>query len=481
MNAAAIAAIAAASAGALAVSLVASAHAVLQKRDLRAAMGWVAVIWLAPFFGAALYLVLGVNRIRRRAAALKEASPPPVSKRAPASPTRATLGEGHAHLDHLANLVERVTARPLLGGNRIEPLIDGDAAYPAMLAAIGAAERSIALATFIFDNDVVGRRFIDALASARERGVEVRVLIDAAGARYTRPSVVGALERRGVRVERFLPFRVMRQSRFFNLRNHRKLLIVDGRVGFTGGMNIRHGHLIGDAPAHPVHDTHFRVAGPVLAQLSEVFVEDWAFTCGETLAGDSWHASAVAGDPTGSTAARAIADGPDEDLDKCRWTILGALGCAKRSVTIATPYFLPDATLITALNVAAMRGVAVDILIPSRVNIRVAEWACWAQLWQMLERGCRVWLTPEPFDHTKLMLVDDAWVMLGSANLDPRSLRLNFELNVECYDLALATEVGAHLAQKRAASRELTLAEVDARPLVVRLRDGIARLFMPYL
>lgn len=480
MNRAASLAIAAATAGAVAVSLLASAHAVLYKRDLRAAMGWVGVIWLAPFIGAGLYVVLGVNRIRRRAAELKGASPAPLPESARSSSTRSTLGEEHAHLDELERLVERVTARPLLGGNHIEPLIDGDQAYPAMLAAIEAAERSIALATFIFDNDVVGKRFVDALAGARERGVSVRVLIDAAGARYTRPSVVGTLERRGVRVERFLPFRVMRQSRFFNLRNHRKLLIVDGRVGFTGGMNIRHGHLRGDAPAHPVQDVHFRIIGPVVAQLGEVFIEDWAFTCGEVLTGDTWHPSA-AGHHAGETAARAIADGPDEDLDKCRWTILGALGCARRSVTIATPYFLPDATLITALNVAAMRGVAVNILIPTRVNIRIAEWACWAQLWQMLERGCRVWLTPEPFDHTKLMLVDDAWVMLGSANLDPRSLRLNFELNVECYDPALAREIGAHLAEKRAASRELTLAEVDARPLTIRLRDGIARLFMPYL
>jgi cardiolipin synthase len=148
---------------------------------------------------------------------------------------------------------------------------------------------------------------------------------------------------------------------------------------------------------------------------------------------------------------------------------------------VVTPYFIPDQGLITALNVAAMRGVEVDILIPAKGNLRVVQWASTAQLWQVLQRGCRIWLSPPPFDHSKLMLIDDDWALVGSANWDARSLRLNFEFNVECYDASLSMRLQTIVDSKLAAARPLRLAEVDGRKLPVRLRDGVARLFAPYL
>jgi cardiolipin synthase len=164
-----------------------------------------------------------------------------------------------------------------------------------------------------------------------------------------------------------------------------------------------------------------------------------------------------------------------------RWTILGALACARRSVKVVTPYFLPDPALITGLSLASMRGVDVDIVLPSRSNLRIVDWACRAQLWQVLERGCRVWLTPPPFDHTKLFVVDDRWVLIGSANWDPRSLRLNFEFGLECYGREPAETMSRLCTEKIAGARRLTRAEVDGRSLPVRLRDACARLLTPYL
>jgi cardiolipin synthase len=146
-----------------------------------------------------------------------------------------------------------------------------------------------------------------------------------------------------------------------------------------------------------------------------------------------------------------------------------------------TPYFLPEAALISALNVAALRGVEVDIILPDANNLALVKWASTALLWQVLQRGCRVWMSPPPFDHTKLMVVDGTWVLLGSGNWDPRSLRLNFEFDVECYDRELATQTYQLCIQKRAAAREVTLAEVDGRSIPIRLRDGVARLLTPYL
>jgi cardiolipin synthase len=209
-----------------------------------------------------------------------------------------------------------------------------------------------------------------------------------------------------------------------------------------------------------------------------VFAEDWAFCTGEVLKGEPWF-SAV--ESEGPVLARGISNGPDDDFEKLRLTILGAIACARSSILVVTPYFLPDASLITALNVAAMRGVEVDIVLPAENNLTLVKWASTALLWQVLERGCRVWLSPPPFDHTKLMLVDGLWTLLGSANWDPRSLRLNFEFNAECYDRELATSLTDRVRSKMQQSRPLTLAHVDGRPLPIQLRDGVARLFSPYL
>jgi cardiolipin synthase len=227
-----------------------------------------------------------------------------------------------------------------------------------------------------------------------------------------------------------------------------------------------------------VRDLHFRVQGPVVAHLQEIFADDWFFTTGEPLRGDPWFPQLVG---CGPTIARGIVDGPDEDFEKLRWTILGALAAAQRSVRIATPYFLPEPTIIAALNLAAMRGVSVSILVPSKSNLPFVQWASVAHWWQVLERGCRIWLSPPPFDHSKLFVVDDCWSLVGSTNWDPRSLRLNFEFNVECYDPELARTLAGWFDEQLSVSRETTLAEVDGRSLPVRLRDGAARLLTPFL
>jgi cardiolipin synthase len=161
--------------------------------------------------------------------------------------------------------------------------------------------------------------------------------------------------------------------------------------------------------------------------------------------------------------------------------LLGALNCARTRVVIISPYFLPDAGLVSALNIAALRGVQVDIYLPSVSDLHLAKWASTAQLPLVLEYGCRVWLTPAPFWHTKVMLVDDAWAMIGSSNWDPRSLRLNFEFNVECYDPALAGAIDALLKPGLARATQVTLQKLDKRSFLVKLRDGLARLLAPYL
>jgi cardiolipin synthase A/B len=464
------------------VSLLAAAHAILNKRDSRAAIGWVGVIWLSPPIGAVLYYLFGINRIQRRAKLLRGDQEVRVLTPAPHAVADAMfcekLGAAAERFKPLVSLVGALAEHPLVGGNRVVPLFGGDEAYPQMLSAIDGARRSVSLESYIFDNDRVGRMFAEALGRAVRRGSEVRVLIDSVGSRYTFPSIVPLLRRLGVRVDRFMRTYVPKSLKYTNLRSHRKILVVDGRIGFTGGLNIREGAMLSLDPRAPLHDTHFRFEGPTVAHLQEVFASDWAFTTGEVLSGEEWFPPL---ESVGEVLARGIPNGPDEDIGEMRTTLIGALTCAHERVVVMTPYFLPDDAIAEALNVTALRGVQVDIILPEANNLALVKWASMAMLFQVLERGCRVWLSAPPFDHTKLMLVDDIWTLLGSANWDPRSLRLNFEFNVECYDRALAAELNKLVARRLEGARQVTLADVDGRALWMRIRDGVARLLSPYL
>lgn len=475
------------------LSLVASLHALQTKREVRAAIGWVGLIWLVPFVGAGVYAIAGVNRIRRKGGRIRrqmhtlrpETSKSPLAFGAhrAAPPVPDELEVPHVRADEervfagLARAVAEVTGLPLAEGNRIELLVDGDAAYPAMLEAIDGAEKTIGLCTYIFDQDEAGRPFVDALDRARARGVQVRVLVDAVGALYSNPSAPYVLTERGIRNATFLRSLLPWKAPYFNLRNHRKLLVVDGRIGFAGGMNIR-GGCLSTSEKHTIQDLHARLEGPVVGHLAEAFVADWVFSTREALDGPGWFPSL---EPRGNIAARGIPDGPDDDFESLRWTILGALAVAEHSIRILTPYFLPDQTIVAALNLAAIRGVTVDIVIPEHNNLRIVGWAMMGQIRQVLKFGCRVWLSPPPFDHSKLMVVDETWTMFGSANWDPRSLRLNFEYNVEAYDEDFAAEAERVAWSKIRTCRRLTVEDVDGWSWPARIRNGVAWLASPYL
>jgi cardiolipin synthase len=464
-------------------AVIATCHAATRKREVRAAIGWIGLIWLSPFVGVILYAMFGINRIQRRAQETRGRSPRAAAPdhASTCSPERLAemFGEDGKRLAPLVRFIDRVTDVPLLAGNRIEMLRGGEAAYPAMLEAIDQAEQSVALSTFIFERDPGGYLFLDALRRAVERGVEVRVLIDDVGGRwFSWPWVFRPLRKAHVPSKRFLASRVPWRLPYANLRNHRKILVCDGSVGFAGGMNIKEEHLLNSGTKRPIEDLHFRVTGPVVAHVQKAFVEDWAFTTGETLSGERWFPPLA---PAGDALARGIADGPDENFERTRLAFEGALACAQKSVHIVTPYFLPDQALIAALSSAALRGVEVNIILPKNNNHKLVHWASMAQMWQVIQWGCNVWFSPPPFDHSKMLVIDGVWSLVGSTNWDPRSLRLNFEFNVECYDRDLAGQITALACEKIGRAARITQADLDARPYPAKLRDGVARLGSPYL
>lgn len=460
-------------AASLAASVAASVHILLHRDDPRGSLGWLGLIWLVPMGGALLYVMFGINRIARRARLLRAQAERGVAPAEGVAPETALPAGGQWR--ELRKLMDQVNDTRLLAGNRVEPLRNGEQCYPAMLETIEAARRSVALSSFILGNDQWGGKFIDALVGAAERGVTVRVLIDGAGQYYTFPPIAYRLRRHGVPYRLFIHSLLPWRMPYLNLRNHRKILVVDGCHGFTGGMNLSAKHT-GSPPA--ASDLHFRVSGPVVAQMMRVFADDWLFAANEELSGEEWFCSL---DNAGHALARGIPDGPDEDFDKCRWALFGGLGAARRRILVATPYFLPDDELIVALSHAALRGVEVDVVLPGTNNWPFVQWAANTVLGRLINAGCRIWFSGGGFDHSKYMTVDGTWCLVGSANWDPRSLRLNFEFNLETFDPALAMALERHADGIISGARRVTVAELEQRSLPVRLRDGVARLMTPYL
>lgn len=453
------------------LAITVTLHVLRTKRDVAASIGWIGLVWLSPLIGSVLYALLGINRVRRLAQRIQRRR-----DRRGAFITRAARRESEAGHAQLITALTKLTARPLLGGNTVAMLSDGDETYPAMIEAIGAARSTIGLCSYIFRDDAAGGPVIDALIAAHERGVSVRVLLDGIGAGYFHSAAANRLRLGGVAVQQFMHSPLPWRMPFLNLRTHKKILVIDGHIGFMGGINIGAENVLAAAPPHPVRDTHFRFSGPVVTQLVETFARDWSLACGETLDDEIWCPDIA---ETGHAAARVITSGPDSDIEKIEFALLQAISVARARVLVMTPYFLPEERLVTALSLAAMRGVKVSILLPRRSNHRLIDWAMWGHVWPLLKAGVSIRFNEGAFDHSKLMVVDDDWSLVGSANWDMRSLRLNFEIDMEVYDVDLASNLAARieaLCGGWLAERDLAL-----RPRWVKLRDAALRLGLPYL
>lgn len=454
-------------------AVTAAAHAMLNKRDPRAAWGWIAVCWLFPLVGPLLYLLFGINRISLTGLR----SVIPVPERVDEAALPGIVGISPADVRELVRIGEALTGQPLVIGNQITVLFNGDEAYPAMLEAIGQAHDHIALATYIFKDDTAGRVFAAALADAQARGVKVRILLDGLSDVYYRPRASALLRRHGLAPALFLPPRLFPPMLHLNLRNHRKLLIVDGVLAFTGGINISADNYVQAQGDKGIQDLHFRLQGAVVRELQAVFASDWQLACGEVVSmEDVRHAT-----PPGQSVARVIRDGPNDGLNRLELMLQGALASAHDRVWIMTPYFLPSPGLLGSLQSAALRGVDVRILIPEHSDQPWMDWATRHMLWQLLQHHVSVYYRPDPFAHSKLILMDDYYLQFGTANIDSRSLRLNFELMVETYDVSLARQMSQHFSDAWAQGRPAELADLDARPLSTRLRDGFVWLFSPFL
>jgi cardiolipin synthase len=444
----------------------------LKKSDVRAELGWIAAAWFSPILGSLLYYMFGINRVTRRALKMRRLGEPHASSGA------ATTRPAADNIALLSELSGRVTGTPLTAGNGLAILEGGDEAYPAMLAAIAGAKHSIAMASYIFRNDAAGKAFAAALIDAQKRGVTVRVLLDSVGVGYIFPLILYRLRLGGVRAARFLHTWLPWRMPFLNMRNHRKILVVDGALAFVGGINIGAENYRKPSPKDYIQDIHFRIEGPVVRLVMDAFARDWAFTTDESLDDPCWWPRLA---PQGPVFARGLSSGPDADIFKLELILGAALTLAKKRIRIVTPYFLPDQRLQFAIAQACLRGVQVDIVIPEISDQHVMDWAMRAHLRFFRHIPANIHATPQPFDHSKLCTLDGEWSLIGSSNWDARSFRLNFEFDLECCDPGLTAKLDAIIDRKIASGKRLTPEELLTRPVLARLRDAAARLLLPYL
>ncbi|MBI1370554.1 MAG: cardiolipin synthase [Planctomycetes bacterium] len=452
---------------------------VLRRRTTAQAMAWLLIIFFEPLLGLGLFLLVGTNRLpRRRIAQHAQATRVlDMIHRLQRSKPHVMRPKVDPEQAGLIALTENLGDLAILGGNDFEMMTDTDVVIDRLVADIASAKQHVHILMYIFHDDRVGRRVAAALIAAQQRGVACRVLADAVGAKPMFVELAALMSEAGVRVQPALPVSyIRRRLARMDLRNHRKLIVIDGAICYVGSQNIvepeyGRGNLAW-------HDLMLRVTGPVSLQLQSVFVEDWFSETSERLDADAYFPEPRV---TGKVAIQTLPSGPTYPTQNYQRLIVAALYAAKRHVIITTPYFVPDEALLQALEVAVLREVVVDIIVPRQADQVLAGAAGRAYYARLMEMGVRLHLHQEGLLHAKTMSVDDAIALVGSGNFDMRSFYLNFELNMVLYGPEVAAQLRYQQNQYIAKSHLLTQREWGDRPAYRRLFDDCARLLSPLL
>ena len=465
-------------------ALVAIEYLLRNRREPRAALAWILALLLLPVVSLVFFLLIGgvpiqrrVRRRRRRRRLIDSA----LTKQSQAVAKKhdaLAWPELDAQKRSLIRLAARVSQTPVTRGNDVDIYHDAEQTFLQMSLAIESARHHVHFEYYIFADDETGRAVAELLCKKAANGVEVRLLLDSVGCWKLRRSFVRRLRQRGVRVEFFLPWGISGRRFHLNFRNHRKLVIVDGQVGFTGSQNIGDEYLGRKRVYGPWRDTTLRVRGPAVAQFQEVFVEDWHFAAGEDLSSEKYFPRSVQG---GDQIVQVVPSGPDARVGVMHQLLYAAVSDAEESVSLITPYFVPDRAMMLALQSAAYRGVRVQLMVPSRSDHWFVLWAGRSYYDDLLAAGVEVYEYDKGMLHSKVVTVDQRWAMVGSANMDERSFRINFELTTLLYDEGLAHQLHEDFEGLRGRARRVSLSDVANWTYGQTLMAGVARLATPML
>ena len=442
-------------------------------RTPQGAVGWVVFLLSAPYVGVLAYLFLGHHRYRdylvsRRASAQIVAAASQFAERHPVENPPQGLP---------LKPFEEIAAVQATGGNDMTLLVDGEETFKALFEAIDTAQSYILTQFYILRDDATGEAFANRLLAAAARGVKVRLLIDPVGSHGLPEAFLDRLRKAGVEAPSKRALRRRAGRLQINYRNHRKTLVVDGKTGFTGGLNVAEEYMGRDPGYGPWRDTFVGLKGPSVAQLQLLFTEDWHWATGHSLIPMlNWDPGADAANMT----ALILGTGPADDFDTGTQLFLTAIQAAQVRLWIASPYFVPDAEVLGGLKQAALRGVDVRILVPETIDHTLPWMAARAFFDECRAAGVEIWLYAEGFMHQKAILVDNGMAAVGTMNMDNRSFHLNFEAMAAFFDPRAAASVEAMLRRDFARARRLDR-KLSDQPLKVRIGAPIARLFAPLL
>ncbi len=449
---------------------------ILQKREPAATLAWIMALAALPVIGFVIFYVFGPRRIKRqrlRRGGSTEQWEQSVGKHEALAASDAP----HELLVQQTQMVETACQMPLTTASSVELLVDGAVTYDALCKAIAGAQHHVHLEYYIFGDDETGTRIRDALVERAKAGVEVRLLIDGAGSFHTEKSFMEPLEDAGGELAIFHHVYGIAGFRpHFNFRSHRKMMIVDGTVAFTGGINITDDENPKVKPSDYFHDLHLRMEGGVANYLQRVFLEDWHYATKKMPDASKY----VRVHPPGEFALQVLASGPDCHWEPTHRAFVNAIHSARDRVWLMTPYFVPSEAALMALTSAAMRGVDVRVMVPDKNDSIVVKLAARSFYESVIEAGVRVFEYQPRMLHCKAMLVDDAFVLMGTSNFDSRSFRLNFEVDVAIHEKEIASAL-----EKVWEADEALCVEVhklkEPLPFGVRLKQATARLAAPLL
>jgi cardiolipin synthase len=456
----------------------------IRGREPRGMMAWILALLLLPVIGLILYGLIGhppiQQKVRKRQRRRRMIAND-LTQHSNAALSRHDVMDD-AELEgpqrSLIRVATRLGGTVVTGGNDVEIYHDAEAVFLAISLAIEAAQEHVHMQYYIFANDQTGRAIRDLLVRKAREGVEVRLLLDAVGSWRLRRSFTRQMRREGVKAAYFLPWGLTERRFHVNCRNHRKLVVVDGRTGFTGSQNIGDEYLGRRRKYGPWRDTHLRLRGPSVAQLQEVFVEDWYFATRENLTEDRYFPIVGAAGPL---RVQLVPSGPDRRPDVMHQLLFAAVSDAHHAVALSTPYFVPDRAMVLALKSAAYRGVRVRLLIPSDSDHRFVLWAARSYYAELIEAGVEIYEYDGGMLHSKVVVIDRRWAMVGSANMDERSFRLNFELTSVLYDVGPAQQLLADFDDLRVRSRRVLMGDIRSWNMRQDILAGAARLAAPLL
>lgn len=453
----------------------------LRGHGVEGTLAWLFAILAFPGLGAVAYLVLSPPSIKRTTRRKRHATAyfrQSIASKALANPSAERPCLPADAGGSMLELAAATTGLSPTAGNEVTLLAENVAAFDRIEQSLHAAKESIWSEYYIIQNDATGHRFLDILAERAEAGVEVRLLYDAVGSMGIDSTRLARIREAGGRVEAFLPVNPLARRWSVHLRNHRKLIIVDGIRGYTGGMNVgdEYSGRSRRKRAQRFHDSHLEIRGPAVADLSRIFAEDWSFATGQGLLLPDIAPAAAAG----QSVVALVPSGPDQEHNANGFVYFAGIASARKKVYLTSPYFIPDQPLIRALVTAAMRGVDVRLIVPEKPDVVIVGSAAKTYYEALVRGGVRIF-EYKAMLHAKTMVVDEVWAIVGSANADIRSFRLNFELGALVVDPAFATGLEKRFQQDLKASREVTLTMIKHRSFATRLRNHIARLLSPLL